>query len=77
MQKLILAATFVAIGCGSAFAFGPSPGDADPPGALFASKPGGVDHVPLAVREMQSSPVGLPMHGTRANRMYRENPSWR
>ncbi len=62
MKKLLLAAAFVALGTGAAMAFGPSPSDADPPGALFASKPGGVDHVPYAVQEMTGAPVGLRMH---------------
>ena len=62
MKKLVLAATFVALGTGAAMAFGPSPSDADPPGALFASKPGGVDHVPYAIQEMTGAPVGLRSH---------------
>jgi hypothetical protein len=38
MKKLLLAAVFVTLGS-AAFAFGPSPDDAHPPGALFASQP--------------------------------------
>jgi len=53
MKKLLLAAAFVALGTGAAMAFGPNPSDADPPGALFASKPGGTDHVPRAITEMR------------------------
>ena len=62
MKKIALAIALIALGSGSAMAFGPSPSDADPPGALFASKPGGVDHVPRAVREMQTAPVSLSHH---------------
>lgn len=62
MKRLLLAASLVALASTGALAFGPSPSDADPPGALFASKPGGVDHVPRAVLEMQTAPVGMPMH---------------
>lgn len=56
MKKLIIGAAVAALGLSSAItsasAFGPSPSDADPPGALFSSRPGGVDHVPEAVQEM-------------------------
>jgi len=64
MKKLVLAAAFVALGTSAALAFGPSPSDADPPGALFASRPGGVDHVPYVVQEqeMNGAPVGLRTH---------------
>ena len=62
MKKILLAATFVALGAASAFAFGPSPSDANPPGALFASRPGGAMRTSQVGMRMTTSDVRLRKH---------------
>jgi hypothetical protein len=62
MKSVILTATFIALGTGVAAAFGPSPSDANPPGALSYSKPDS---------SLNSAPVGLqtqPQSGPRRAR---------
>ena len=71
MKTFVLIATFVALGPGAAFAFGPSPSDAHPPGALKYSTPKGYETPSApAAGELTGAPVRLrthqPMHHRRA-----------
>ena len=62
MRTLIVSAALVALSVSSALAFGPSTSDANPPGALFQSKPDGwnPDGTPkLHSPAINSAPVGL------------------
>jgi hypothetical protein len=74
MTKLALAVaisavTFFAAAGASALAFGPSPSDAHPPGALFESSPTGATS--RGFRTMRSSNVSLAVHERRHHRSAR------
>ena len=64
MKKLVVVFAFLALGCGGAAAFGPSPSDAHPPGALFYSRPGNFPaYGPGGPYGMTQAPVGMYRHG--------------
>lgn len=74
MKKLATGAALAALLVSPAFAFGPSPSDANPPGALFQSKPdgwnadGSVKNGPAAQGITNSAPVRLNTPKARAHR---------
>lgn len=74
MKNLTLGAVLTALLVSPAFAFGPSPSDANPPGALFQSKPdgwnndGSVKNGPTAQGITNSAPVRLNTPKARTHR---------